>query len=228
MFTYRRGGFLVLSAVALVLASAPSAKSATVDCSSTGTSVLAPVPHTLDTTVSAARLGGLKDYSAILDDNGFITKYRVHSPLDWEDFAGKRTPLSVQVNGFEYSQVPVIKGTTVTVTWKRIGPAQDYAAAVPYLGYARGFFALTHVTGARLVRGSGCRQAGVMGHWWGFAAAARGAAFPHVTACVADRFGWLLDYGFATLTSGRAPVGFRMSFEISGVNNVGFIPVPHG
>ena len=228
VFTYRSGGVAAVTALALMLASAPSAQSAIVPSSSTNTSRLASVPHALGTTVSAAKLSGLKDYSATLDDNGYITKYRVHSPSDWEDFASKRTPLSVQVNGFAYSLVPVIKGTTVTVSWKKIGPAQDYSAAVPYVGYARGFFALTHVAGTRLVRGSSCRQAGVKGHWWGFAAAARGAVFPHVIACVADRSGWLLDYGFATLTSGGAPVGFRMSFEITGVNNVGFIPVPHG
>jgi len=227
VFTYRSGGVSVLTAVALVAVSAPPAQAAIVEGRGAPTSGPS-VSHTLGTTVSAARLGGLKDYSATLDDNGFITKYRVHSPLDWEDFASKRTPLSVQVNGSAYSLVPVIKGTSVTVVWKKIGPAQDYSAAVPYLGYARGFFALTHVTGTRLVRGSSCRQAGVSGHWWGFAAAARGAAFPHVVACVADRSGWLLSYGFATLTSGGPPAGLRMSFEITGVNNVGFIPVPHG
>ena len=232
MFNYRNAGVVVIMAAAFVVTSSPSAQSAqSAPSTKVGSGAAASGPseaHSLGATVSALKLGSLTDYSATLDDNGFITKYRVHSPLDWEDFASKPTPLSVQVNGFNYSLVPVIKGTSVKVMWKRIGPAQDYSAAVPYLGYARGFFALTHVSGARLVRGSSCRQAGVRGHWWGFAAAARGAAFPHVVACVADRSGWLLNYGFATLSSGGSPVGLRMSFEITGVNNVGYIPVPHG
>jgi len=163
-----------------------------------------------------AKLGVLTNYSATTTDNGqFIQTYRVYSPSDWEVFEGKPTPLSVNVSGFTYLDVPDVTGTAVTYTWQRSGSAQPYAQS-PYPSYAAGFAALTHVTGAKLVRAGACSQAGIAGHLWHFAAAAPGAVYPHVSACIADQSGALLTYD-------QAPI---QTFAITGVNDVAAIPVP--
>ncbi len=179
-------------------------------------------------TLNFARLGALREYRARLDDNGFVSTFRVHSPTDWEVFVRTPTPLSINVSGSSYSRVPRVTNGAVSYSWSRTGPAQSYSLVTPYPGYVRQFIGLTHVAGVKLVRGGACRQAGWSGHWWGFAAAARGAVFPHVSACVADRTGWLLNSGTAALTPGGEPSHFVANFEITGVNDVAYIAVPHG
>lgn len=163
-----------------------------------------------------AKLGVLTNYSATMTDNGQLTEtYRVHSPTDWEVFVGKPTPLSVNLGGSTYADVPTVSGASVTYSWQATGSAQPYAQS-PYPSYASGFAALTHVTGSELVEGGTCSQAGIAGRLWHFAAAAPGAVFPHVSACIADQTGALLTYD-------QAPI---QTFAITGVNDVPAIPVP--
>ncbi|HUY97666.1 MAG TPA: hypothetical protein VMW47_08635 [Verrucomicrobiae bacterium] len=163
-----------------------------------------------------AKLGSLTNYTATMTDSGtFTLTYRVHSPSDWEIFSGRPSPLSVNVGGSRYAEVPKVSGATVTYSWRKTGRSQPYAQA-PYPSYAGGFAALTHVTGARVVKGGLCRDAGVAGHLWHFAAAAPGAVYPHVTACIADRSGVLLTYR-------QPPI---QTFAITSINDVSVIPVP--
>jgi hypothetical protein len=174
-----------------------------------------------------AKLGNLTNYSAKLINNGAVQTFRVHSPTDWEEFSGKPQPFGIDVNGSQYALVVSVSGASVKDSWKRIGPAQAYGLAVPYQGYARGFAGLTRVTGVKLVRGTTCHQAGIAGSWWRFASAVKGAVYPHVSACIAVRSGWLLSYYEGTGNVGL-PSSFSASFEITGVNNVPMIAVPHG
>lgn len=200
---------------------APKPTAATVASSRAGHAPQRSVAGRLD----LAKLGALSDYTARTIDNGRFTEtFRVHSPNDWEVFVGRPTPLSVNVNGSSYGHVPHVKGLKVTYSWQRIGPAQPYKES-PYPSYATGFAALTHVAGTKLVRGGVCRMAGIAGHLWHFAAAAKGAVYPHVTGCIADRSGALLSYG-AVSTGIGVPAGFTATFAITGVGDVRPIPIP--
>ncbi len=166
--------------------------------------------------LALAKLGVLTNYTSTITDNGQFTEtFRVHSPSDWEVFEGKPTPLSVNVGGFTYLDVPSVSGTTLTYSWQRSATTQSYAQS-PYPNYAAGFAALTHVAGAKLVRAGACIQAGIAGHLWHFAAAAPGAVYPHVSACIADQSGALLTYD-------QAPI---QTFAITSVNDVAAIAVP--
>lgn len=211
---------------ALVLAPSTTAQGA-ITRTNAATHPVATTRRARAVTLNQARLGTLQNYRATLDDNGFVLTYRVHSATDWEEFDGKPTPLSVNVNGWRYLRVPHISGTSLTYVWTRSGRSPTYDVVAPYPGYVRQFIGLTHVAGAKLVRGAPCRQAGVSGHWWGFAAALRGALYPHVSACVADRTGWLLNSGTAALTVRGIPSRFVASFQITGIDDVGSIAVPH-
>ncbi|MHB1510250.1 MAG: hypothetical protein ACYCST_12700 [Acidimicrobiales bacterium] len=174
-----------------------------------------------------ARLGALTNYRSKLTDNAtLISTYRVHSTTDWEVFAGKPQPLDVNVRGSEYALIPHVSNLQLTYKWERTGPAQSYDQS-PYPSYARGFAALTHVTGVKVVRGKQCRQAGIAGHLWHFAAKAKGAVYPRVSACIANRFGWLLSYDEGP-SGGGAPASYTATFTITGVGDVSAIPVPHG
>ncbi len=128
-----------------------------------------------------ARLGALTNYRSKLTDNAALTStYRVHSPTDWEVFDGKLQPLDVNVRGSEYELIPHVSNLELTYKWERTGPAQSYDQS-PYPSYARGFAALTHATGVKVVRGKQCRQPGIAGHLWHFAAKAKGAVYPPVS-----------------------------------------------
>lgn len=163
-----------------------------------------------------AKLGSLTDYTAKLVVDGRLEEtFRVHSPTDRETFTGGPFPLSVDVGGWRYLRVPKVSGTKVTYAWQKMGRPHPYRLAT-YPSYAVGFGALTHVTGAKLVRGGVCHEAGLAGRLWHFAAAARGAVYPHVSACVADRSGALLSYDEAPL----------QTFVVTGVGDVAPIPVP--
>lgn len=163
-----------------------------------------------------AKLGSLTDYTAKLVVNGRLEEtFRVHSPTDRETFTGGKLPLSVDVGGWQYLRVPKVSGTKLTYAWQKSGRAGPYRLFT-YPSYANGFAALTHVTGSKLVRGGVCHEAGLAGHLWHFAAAAPGAVYPHVSACVADRSGALLSYEQPPL----------QTFIVTGVGNVAPIPVP--
>ncbi len=161
-------------------------------------------------------LGGLTNYVARVTDNGVVAAiYHVHSPTDWEYFTSGRAPLGIDIGGSNYGRVPVVSGSTVRFKWERLGSAQPYDHT-PYPSYASGFAALSHGSGVKLVRGATCDVANTVGHVWRFAAKAPGAAFPHVSGCVADHSGALLTYD-------QAPI---QSFTILSVGDVPVIRLP--
>lgn len=217
-FRLRRWGLaLAIGAVPLVLGACGSTPSPTSSpAGSTTPSSAATSNQGSVSGLDLSKLGVLTNYTATQMDNGvLIGSFRVHSPSDWEVFVGKPTPLSVNVGGSTYTDVPNVSGSSVTYSWQATGSAQPYSQS-PYPSYANGFAALTHVTGSKLVEGGSCIQAGIAGHLWHFAAAAPGAVYPHVTARIADLSGALLTYD-------QSPI---QSFVITGVNNVPAIPVP--
>lgn len=173
-----------------------------------------------------AKLGVLGNYVAKTTGNGVpLETFRVHSPTDWEVFTGNKTiPLLVNVGGWEYLHVPHLSGSRLTYSWQRSGRAQAYSAS-PYPSYANGFAALSHVTGVKLVRGGPCDEAHLVGRLWHFAAAAKGAVYPHVSACIADRSGALLSYDEGTSGVG-APKDLVATFTVVGVDDVGVIRAP--
>ena len=216
--TTRRASGLVAGVLSVAVAtggvSAVASSAAAAASASTGRSgsPRGGAPGGLD----LAKLGSLTDYTAKLVVNGQVeATYRVHSPTDREQLVHGSVPLSVDAGGWEYVRVPKVSGPKVTFVWQRSGRPQLYRLA-PYPSYATGFAALTHVTGSKLVRGGPCREAGLAGRLWRFAAAAPGAVYPHVSACVADRSGALLGYD-------QPPV---QDFVVTGVGNVAPIPVP--
>lgn len=171
-----------------------------------------------------SRLSSLRDYRVELTIGRYHQTYRVHAPDDWELLGTGGQPESIDVAGSEYARVPVISGGHVTVHWQRLGVAQPYAHT-PYPGYVATFVGLTHVRGVRLAAAGTCRQDGLGGHRWRFVPAARGAAAPRVTVCVADGSGALLRYDQGTAPGIPTP-GAVMA--ITGIGDVPAIPVPHG
>lgn len=176
---------------------------------------VARTAHRVVNGLDLSKLGSLEDYAAALTLDGRPSiAYRVHSPVDWETLTGS-TVVSIDQGGSQYERVPHISGSTLVYRWQRTGPAASYAA-VGYASYARGFAALTKVAGSRLVRGRTCRQAGLAGRLWSFAASAPGAVYPHVSACVADSSGALLTYVDLPLER----------FAVTSVGRTGVIAVP--
>lgn len=224
-------GQLTLASVRLPNALLLGGAAAVLGCAAAPAIAASPLPHgrgaerPLPRGLDLGKLGALSNYRAELVDGSSRELFVVHSPTDWETFTGGPYPASVNVAGSEYARQAVISGTHVSFEWKRLGPAESYRDT-PYPGYASGFARMTHVTGVKLVHGARCRDAGVAGTTWRFAAARRGAAYPRVAVCVADRSGVMLQYveGAIDLTTRS----FVTSFEITGIGDVRAIPVPKG
>jgi len=177
-----------------------------------------------------SKLGSLTNYAAeVVVGSAAPTVYRVHSPTDWEELTATGEPLSVDVGNAQYTPLPPAAGTAGP-RWAREVPAAAYQRT-PYPSDAVGFADLTQVPGVRLVRGAPCTDAGTAGHRWGFEATRAGAAYPHVSACIADGSGALLSYIDQATTPTGTSVGTAAprplaTLTVTAIGTVPPIPAP--
>ncbi len=170
-------------------------------------------------TLSPRALASLSNYRARLSSGAgpyrMTIRTQVHSPENWAAESGLTVlhigPTSYVRFGQQWFPHPDAPQTY----------AQNNLPA-----FARQFFAMTRVSGARVRRGPPCRQAGLAGYTWTVSASGGTSFGAKLIACVADASGALLKLAVTASSTAMAGQYASEVYEITAVGGVAPFQVP--
>lgn len=170
-------------------------------------------------TLSPRALASLDNYRARLSSGAgpdrMIIRTQVHSPRNWAAESGLAVLHIGSMSYVRFGQ-----------QWFPHPDAPQSYAQNNLPAFARQFYAMTRVRGARVRRGPPCRQAGLAGHTWTVRAAGGTSFGETLIACVADGSGALLRLAVSASSTAMAGPYASEVYEITAVGGVAPFQVP--
>ena len=170
-------------------------------------------------TLSPRALASLSNYRARLisgaGSSRMIIRTQVHSSENWAAESGLQV---LHIGSMSYVRFGR--------QWFPHPDAPQTYAQNNLPAFARQFYAMTRVRGARVRRGPPCRQAGLAGHTWTVRGAGGTSFGETLIACVADASGALLRLAVSTSSTAMAGPYASEVYEITAVGGVAPFQVP--
>lgn len=167
-------------------------------------------------------------YAVTSSNTDVMFTYVVHSPTNWEEFAGGAKPIVIVVNGTTYNDVPSISGGTVSYAWQKAQPVPY--KTTPYPSTVASIAELSAETGVKVIAAGSCREGNASGTAWKTVPASPGAVSPSIAYCTDAHSGVLLWYAFGIgklAQFGILPQNASTTLQISDIGTVPSIALPN-